>query len=268
MQYHGQGNSSILCLHSKLSTQMAQISRCCAYGNYGRLTSIYSPRMVQFIVLSSRVWFLQSLSDPTLSLHVTSICGQILCVMESLNDFDSEVAKLQLNLTINRITHTLTAFPTALDTSISYARSNHYSILDSLDSDSSVDLQGFMSNYTSAPCSRDTKLHSRDTQSKPSACHPCKKNQNKDVVFVVAIISAISRLIVTILQSGLSSRMQSRSSQTSNTNEYSKTTIDFIQVPLPTLWLPNHAPKSFVIFVHSAVSLLTKLWTTTIGMAI
>lgn len=99
--------------------------------------------------------FIQSLADSSLSPHVTSIHGQIQLFTESIDAFKETDVALSSNLSIDDITNTLTAFPTPLESSISFATANCYIYNDS-SSNENIVLQGFISSVTSNPRSHDT----------------------------------------------------------------------------------------------------------------
>jgi hypothetical protein len=106
--------------------------------------------------------FLQSLQDPILAPHITSIRGQIQAFVDGIDEFDDEENALPTTLTIDGITTTLTQFPTTIDSSISYARSNHTVIEDLSDTEVELNFQG------SASVSATTSTKSRDNRSRDS----------------------------------------------------------------------------------------------------
>jgi hypothetical protein len=68
--------------------------------------------------IEQSLMFIQSLDDPILAPHLTSIRGQIQSFAESIDEFDDSENALQSHLTIDGITTTLTQFPTSLKSSI------------------------------------------------------------------------------------------------------------------------------------------------------
>lgn len=110
--------------------------------------SIYTP-------IQQSLMFLQSLTDPSLSANVTSVRGQIQIFTESIDAFDDSNAILPTHLSIDGITTTLTAFPAPIESSISIATANRYTIFDSDNDDDSINFQGFSANATTSSCSND-----------------------------------------------------------------------------------------------------------------
>jgi hypothetical protein len=104
--------------------------------------------------------FLQSLQDPILAPHITSIRGQIQAFVDGIDEFDDDENALPTTLTIDGITTTLTQFPTAIDSSITYARSNHTTFEDLSDDEVELNFQG------SASASTTTSTRSRDNRSR------------------------------------------------------------------------------------------------------
>jgi hypothetical protein len=126
--------------------------------------------------------FLQSLVEPSLSANVTSIRGQIQLYTESIDAFDNSKVALPTNLTIDGITTTLTAFPTPMESSISFARANRYTMYDSLDSDDeSLVFQGFVSNATTTSCSNDKSRRSSSRKPK-STRRDDKSDSSKGII--------------------------------------------------------------------------------------
>jgi hypothetical protein len=136
--------------------------------------------------------FLQSLKDPSLSANVTSVRGQIQIFMEQNDAFEDSDIILPTNLAIDGITNTLTAFPAPMESSISFATANRYSINDSSD-DESIDFQGFSVNATTSSRSNDRstrgsfhkpkanrKEDKKDT-AKEVVCRGCHKKGHKEV---------------------------------------------------------------------------------------
>jgi hypothetical protein len=82
---------------------------------------------------------------------------------------------------IDGITTTLTAFPAPIESSISFAMANCYTIFDSNNDDDSIDFQGFSANATTS--SRSNDRSSRGSSRKPKANRKEeKKDTAKDVV--------------------------------------------------------------------------------------
>lgn len=95
--------------------------------------------------------FLQSLKEPRLSPHITSIWGQIQIHSENINEFAATQPETPSNLTINGIVLTLTDLPNPLGPSITYTPTNHTSHAFEEDS-SSLGLQGFVIDSILADC--------------------------------------------------------------------------------------------------------------------
>ena len=130
--------------------------------------------------IQKSLMFLQSLKDPSLSANVTSVRGQIQIFMEQSDAFEDTDIILPTNLTIDGITNTLTAFPAPMESSISFATANRYSIDDSSD-DETIDFQGFSVNATTS--SRSNDRSTRGSSRKPKANRKeDKKDTAKDVV--------------------------------------------------------------------------------------
>ena len=123
--------------------------------------------------IQQSLMFLQSLDDPSLAPHLTSIRSSIQLFTETMTEHDETNIPLPTNLTIDGITTTLTAFPTTMNSTINYAASNNFSMVTFADTASDLDIQGLASNATTATRSR-TPRRSRDT-TRP-------QNPNKDVV--------------------------------------------------------------------------------------
>lgn len=130
--------------------------------------------------------FLWSLVDPSLSVNVTSIQGQLQIYTESIDAFEVSAIALPSNLTIDGITTTLTAFPTPMESFYLFCKGNCYSMYDSLydssdSNDDSLDFQGFSSNETTSSCSND--LSSRGSSHKPKAtCNDHKPDSSKNII--------------------------------------------------------------------------------------
>lgn len=123
--------------------------------------------------IQQSLMFLQSLDDPSLSPHLTSIRSSIQLFTETMTEHDETTVPLPSNLTIDGITTTLTAFPATMNSTINYATSNNFSMVTFADLDSELDMQGLVSSATTTTKSR-TPRRNRET--------PKPKNANKDVV--------------------------------------------------------------------------------------
>lgn len=131
--------------------------------------------------IQQSLMFLQSLTDPSLSANVTSIRGQLQIFTESIDAFEDSNAMLPTNLSIDGITTTLTAFPVPIESSISFATANRYTIFDSDSDDDSLDFQGFSANATTTSRSNDRSSRGSSRQPKASRKDE-KKDTAKDVV--------------------------------------------------------------------------------------
>jgi hypothetical protein len=132
--------------------------------------------------IQQSLMFLQSLKDPSLSANVTSVRGQIQLFTESIDAFDDSPVDLPTNLTIDGITTTLTAFPSPIETSISFATANRYTIFDSdSDDDEFIEHHDFFSNATTF--SRSNNRSGQGSSRKPKTSHKeDKKETAKDIV--------------------------------------------------------------------------------------
>jgi hypothetical protein len=131
-----------------------------------------------------------------LSANVTSIRGQIQLFTESINEFEDSAVPLPSNLTIDGITTTLTAFPTPLDTSITYATANRFIYDDSSNDDSDTDHQGYI-NATTTPRSGD--LRGRYPKGGSGALETTRRlipTQNRILCAAAVIVKVTRRLIV------------------------------------------------------------------------
>jgi hypothetical protein len=145
--------------------------------------------------IEQSLMFIQSLDDPILAPHLTSIRGQIQSFAESIDEFDDSENALPTHLTIDGITATLTQFPTSLTTSINYARSNvttlaNRNVVDGFsDSDDDLDFQGSIasasvitSTHSQDNRSRDTRRTSSDNNRRSSSRRPSTTTEGADIV--------------------------------------------------------------------------------------
>jgi predicted Fe-S protein YdhL (DUF1289 family) len=120
--------------------------------------------------IEQSLMFIQSLDDPILAPHLTSIRGQIQSFAESIDEFDDSENALPSHLTIDGITTTLTQFPISLKSSINYARSNLTMLAkrnahdDFSDSDEDLDFQGSGASASVTTSTRSRDNRSRDTR--------------------------------------------------------------------------------------------------------
>lgn len=130
--------------------------------------------------------FLQSLTDPSLAPHITSIRGQLQMHAEKQDDFEDSDSILPSNLTIDGIVSTLTAYPIALAPSINYAQSSK-STYGTDTEQGLLDFQGFVANFTSSSRrgGRRTPAFNRDKKEKDSKtdiiCRGCHRRNHKEV---------------------------------------------------------------------------------------
>ena len=157
--------------------------------------------------IQQSLMFLQSLKDPSLSANVTSVRGQIQLFTESIDAFDDSPVDLPTNLTIDGITTTLTAFPSPIETSISFATANRYTIFDSdSDDDESIEHHDFFSNATTFSRSNNRSGQGSSRKPKTSRTKKTRRKLPKISSAVDVTRRAIKRLIVVSWQSGLSFR--------------------------------------------------------------
>ena len=124
---------------------------------------------------------------------MTSVRGQIQLYTESIDAFEDSEVNLPSNLTIDGITTTLTAFPSPMESSISFATANRYTAFDSDSDDDSTAFNPFSANATTSSRSNDRSSGGRSCKSKANAkdgardtakdivCHGCHKKGHKEV---------------------------------------------------------------------------------------
>ena len=127
--------------------------------------------------IQQSLMFLQSLDDPILSPHLTSIRSSIQIFTETMTEHDETNVSLPINLTIDGITTTLTSFPATMNSTFNYATSNNFSMVTFAGKDTDLDMQGFVSNATTNIRS---STRSRTPRRGKDATKP--QNPNKDVV--------------------------------------------------------------------------------------